>query len=137
MSRWIFLRKYLPVFTRYLLLRKAPSEILHRVINTPLEYVHFVYIVWDQFLTVIWLKGFYRRFEWILEFGKVGLSLNYIKRFRLYFHYFWNCWRLVRELRKSFILYQLKHTFHYCLAKQWGCYCHLGTHRVVEPACIV
>ena len=27
-----------------------------RVLNTPLEHTHFVYIVWDQFLTVIWFN---------------------------------------------------------------------------------
>ena len=57
-----------------------------RVLNTPLEYAPFAYIVKDQFVTMIGFKGLYQRFE-TTEFRKVGLSLNYIKRFRLYFYF--------------------------------------------------
>ena len=42
------------LFSRYVLLRKAPSKMFDRVLNSPLEYPHFVYIVWDQFVTVMW-----------------------------------------------------------------------------------
>ena len=43
--RWIFSRKYLTIFSGYLLLRKGPSKMFGRVLNIPLEYAHFVYIV--------------------------------------------------------------------------------------------
>ena len=85
---WIVSQKYLTIFSCRPLLRKAPSKMFGIVLNTPLGYAHFAYIVQDQFVTVLWFKDFYRRFGWIPEFGKVGLLLNYIKRFRLYFHYF-------------------------------------------------
>ena len=61
--RWIFSQKYLTIFSRYLLLRKMPSKMFDRVLNTPLEYAHFVYIVYDKFVIVIWSDGLYRRFE--------------------------------------------------------------------------
>ena len=61
--RWIFSRKYLTIFNRYLFLRKMPSKMFDRVLNTPLEYAHFIYIVYDKFVIVIWSEGLYRRFE--------------------------------------------------------------------------
>ena len=61
--RWTFSRKYLTIFSRYLLLRKVPSKMFDRFQNTTLEYAHFVYIAEDQFVTVICFKGFYRRFK--------------------------------------------------------------------------
>ena len=82
------MRKYLTIFSRYLLWRKEQSKMFDEVVHTPLKYVHFVYIVYDQFLTVIWFKDFYQIFELIPEFEKVGLLLNYIKRFNFYFYYF-------------------------------------------------
>ena len=86
--RWTFLTKYLTIFSRYLLQRKAQSEVFDMVLYTLLEYVHFVYIVYDQFVTVICFEGLYQRFEIIAEFGKVGFLLNYIKRLHVYFHCF-------------------------------------------------
>ena len=85
--------KYLTVFSRYLLLGIAPSKMFDKILNTSLEYAYFIYIIYDQSVTVIWFKGFYRRFEWILGFGKVGLLLNCIKRFRLCFYHFLKCLR--------------------------------------------
>ena len=38
----LFQRKYLTIFICNFLLRKAPSEMFDRVLNTPLEYAHFV-----------------------------------------------------------------------------------------------
>ena len=43
--RWNFLRKYITIFSCYLLLRKAPSKIFEKLLNAPLEYAHFVYVV--------------------------------------------------------------------------------------------
>ena len=43
--KWIFSRKHLSIFSCYLLLRKAPSKMFDRILNTPLDYAHFVYIV--------------------------------------------------------------------------------------------
>ena len=40
-------------------MRKAPSKMFGIVLNTPLGYAHFVYIVQDQFVTVLWFKDFY------------------------------------------------------------------------------
>ena len=38
----LFQRKYLTIFSCNFLLRKAPSEMFDKVLNTPLEYAHFV-----------------------------------------------------------------------------------------------
>ena len=38
----LFQRKYLTIFSRNFLLRKVPSKMFDRVLNTPLEYEHFV-----------------------------------------------------------------------------------------------
>ena len=43
--RWNLLRKYITIFSCYLLLRKAPSKIFDKRLNAPLEYAHFVYVV--------------------------------------------------------------------------------------------
>ena len=40
--RWTFSRRYLTFFDCYLLVRKAPSKMFHRVLNTSLEYCYFV-----------------------------------------------------------------------------------------------
>ena len=53
----IFLRKYFTTSSFYLLLREAPSKMFEMVLNAPLEYAHFVYIVKDKFVTVICFKG--------------------------------------------------------------------------------
>ena len=121
------MRKYLTIFSRYLLWRKEQSKMFDEVVHAPLKYVYFVYIVYDQFLTVMWFKNFYQIFELIPEFEKVGLLLNYIKRFHLYSYYFQKClipaffffYPLLtfKVWGKSVIPYQEKYSFHYYLAK--------------------
>ena len=146
---WIFSRKYLTIFSRYLLLIKAPSKVFDRVLNTPLEYAYCVYIVQGQFVKVMWFKGLYRRFERIPEFGKVVFIVELYEEIPPLFSLFlkmletcfffrsssnYQCQWAKRQ--KSFILYQSKHSFHY-LAKKWEYYCHLSTCCVVGPACTV
>ena len=83
-------------------LEKKSSKMFDRVLNASLENAHFVYIVLNQFLTVLWFKDFYWRFEWIPEFGKFGLLLNYIKRFCLILIISKNAWDLIFYLFFNF-----------------------------------
>ena len=50
--------KILTIFSRYLLWSKDTSKMLDSVLNTPLEYAHFHYIIQDQFVAVYGLMAF-------------------------------------------------------------------------------
>ena len=76
--RWIISQKNFTIFSRYLLLRKAPPRILTgfwiHLWNMPI-----LFLLFRISLTVIQFKSLCRRFEWIPGNGKVGLMLNHIK----------------------------------------------------------
>ena len=61
-----------------------------RTFFTPCFYVKFDVLCFLEtpvlrFVFLLITDNFYQRFEWTPKFGKVGLLLNYIKRFRPYF----------------------------------------------------
>ena len=65
----------LKIFSRYLLLRKTPSKRFDRFWRH-LWNMTILFMCLGWVVTLIWFKGFYQRFEWIPEFGKVGFLLD-------------------------------------------------------------
>ena len=91
--RWVFSWTYLQLSTVIYFWEKRHLRCLIRLRNTSGIWPYC--LCWDQSVTVIWFKGLNPRFEWVREFGKVGLLLNHIKIFCLYLHYVQKCFRSV------------------------------------------
>ena len=97
--RWIFSRKYLRIFSRFLLSRKAPSRIIGRVLNTRPFCVYCLGSVCDN--DMVWLKAFTKElnecheyqnqnlgklvYRWILERDSVSISLIFKNAWSVFF----------------------------------------------------